>query len=368
MTLIKSVNSSYHISEASKSPSKIQSSVAGARSPTKQSRVPIKIPGKQGTAKQSGQRVPTKPRSMVREEHKATPNGYDDLPTPFDNYSYTAEEQANLVSDKDYIHQTENQSELKLEFNGDSRQTYSSNSNGSTPDTVKTIDSFLAGTGENFSTTTSDYDFPDYDSDDISAGLKSPRSISSGLSISPSPSKELLESTRDAEGIANVGILQRLKSLNVEQSSIKPTLREKIFTSSEPDGDSILSGEQQTKSFSFVEYSKKEPEQRSKFFDIEKDCPAEASNGHDDTDQLDSPRTFSLVHALIGSIEKRNIPNKNIREKKNTILIENTIPVVCDSSTEPRTGNEAMTGSRGTAQESGLVYSELPSTIVSDSR
>ncbi|XP_031552461.1 GAS2-like protein 1 [Actinia tenebrosa] len=351
--------------DATKSPSKTQSSAAGARSPTKQSRVPIKIPGKQGTAKQHGQRVPTKPRSMAREERMATQNGrefYDDLPTPFDNYSYTAEEQASLVYNEDDIHLTENQSGLNLDFNKDFRQAYPSNSGGSTPDTVKTIDSFLGGTGETLSTTTSDYDFPDYDSDDIS-GLKSPHSIRSSLSVSPSPSKDLLESG-DAEGRANVGIMQRLKSLNVEQSSINPTLRGKIFTPTETDGASILPDELHTKSFSSVEYSNKEPEERSKFFDIEKECLADASNGAcDDADQLESPRTFSLVNALIGSIEKRNVPKKTIRVKKNTTTIENTIPVIRDLSTESRTGDEAMTGSCGTAQESGLVYSKFPSTI-----
>lgn len=310
---------------------------------TTPSKLPIKVPGKQATAKKkpvSSTRVSSSKQKAlangslhktVTSQEPTPPDPYEDISTPFDNYSYTSEDTSSLMSDKDDWNLIPND--------------FCFNSTGST-DTVKTLDLSYETTGDLHST--SEYDYLDCESD--LSGMKSPLSISSGYSFGPSPTKELFDSTdftpltEETEEMGTVGILERLKSLQVEQSSVRPTLRGKIFTeqnSSQTSCDSPPTG------FAASEYKQKEPEERSKYFDIEREFPMETTDG--DTEYPESPRKFSLVHALIGSIEKRNEPRSPQKKKRTDSLEGNNI--LSELPTEPRTGDEAMTGSCRSTQE-----------------
>lgn len=306
-------------------------------SPTK---LPIKVPGKQSTPKKqpfskqkplsNGTTKNTKVKSQRQQPPQPEP--FEDIPTPFDNYSYTSEDTSSLISEKDDFNLLPND--------------FCFNSTGST-DTVKTLD--LCYDGELQST--SEYDYLDCESD--ISGVKSPLSLSSSYSFGASPTKELLESsdftplTEETEELGNVGILERLKSLHVEQTSVRPTLREKIF--SDHSSSHSSQGSPPT-GFSASEYRRKEPEERSKFFDIEKEFPTDSTDG--EAICPESPRKFSLVHALIGSIEKRNEPRSPQKNKRSDSLDEQPLS---ELPIKPRTGDEAVTGSQGSEQEEHAV-------------
>jgi len=304
------------------------------------SKLPIKVPGKQSSPKKqpvskqkpltNGTTKTNKTQMTSQKQHKPPPDPYEDLPTPFDNYSYTSEDTSSQLSDKDDFNLIPND--------------FCFNSTGST-DTVKTLDLYHEGDLLN----TSEYDYLDCESD--LSGVKSPLSLSSSYSFSTSPTKELLDTdfttlTEETEEVGNVGILERLKSLNVEQSSVRPTLRGKIF-SDHSSSQSSHTGSPPT-GFSASEYRQKEPGERSKFFDIEKEFPSDSTDG--EASCPESPRKFSLVHALIGSIEKRNEPRSPQKKKRSDSLDEHK--PLCELPTKLRTGDEAVTGSQqGSEQE-----------------
>ncbi|KAK3697990.1 hypothetical protein QZH41_014369 [Actinostola sp. cb2023] len=360
----------------------------------KQSKVPIKVPGKQTPAKQPAnsstpvRRAKQQPAShpqngsprrtpVTQEQHHPPHDPCRDTPTPFDNYSVTSEDTSSLVSDKDEMFLGTTESDFNADqFGLKSEPNKWTSSNGSTtPDTIKTLDSFVDATGDGLSPTASEYDFLDFESD--MSGLKSPRSISSGYSFGLSPTKELLDShefvspvNEEADEVGNVGILERLQSLNVGQSSVRATLRGKIFTQTEPTPpQATLDTQQPPGTFSASKYMQKEPEERSKFFDIEREFPVDSTDGNADASCPNSPRKFSLVSALIGSIEKRNEPRPTARKKKtdsfevdrageDPALVRSGLP------TEPRTGGEAVTGSCGSTQECETECLPKPPIVV----
>ncbi|XP_048583151.1 uncharacterized protein LOC5504270 isoform X2 [Nematostella vectensis] len=290
-------------------------------------------------------------------------NGYggiseDDFRTPFDDYVYTSEDSASVLS--------ESVSEC------DSHVTYSvSTGEVANPDLhIDLTEGYRGSKQSSGETTPSDGGAPilsdvvrDYDYFDVETEL---RSTSSDRSRGSTPSMDLLES-RDPvtpsshdqvdsfeEGYPRgLSIKERLKSLNVGQTSISPTLRGKVFAGNEDDG--LGKADKPDKNmkdqgFLYVDYATQAPEERSKFFDIDREM------GQDNS-APGSPKKVSLVKSLIGSIEKRKRSDPqppNLKQKQ--------------QPTEPRTGGEVVTGSRDVSWDcagTAGTHSELEQGAIS---